>query len=148
MKIQSFLNYCGVRLKKQHQRIYLHHGASVARVCMHHTVMSLPNLLRSSCMLGFVPMSVLISVLRIHLQAVRTDAVAVLACAKCAHPCGCCCWLYCSWRRCVRCARIYCNRFFDATLNAKPFPLQLLVIDIDKWWLFCFILLTHAGHDK
>ena len=41
--------------------------------------MSLPNLLRSSIMLGLVPMSVLISVLRIHLQAVRTDAVAIFA---------------------------------------------------------------------
>ena len=44
--------------------------------------MSLPILLRSSSMLGFVPMYVLISVLRIHLQAVRTDAVAVLASAN------------------------------------------------------------------
>ena len=41
--------------------------------------MSLPNLLRSSIMLGLVPMSVLISVLRIHLHAVRTDDVAIFA---------------------------------------------------------------------
>ena len=41
--------------------------------------MSLPILLRSSVMLGIVPMLVLISVLRIHLHAVRTDDVAIFA---------------------------------------------------------------------
>ena len=41
--------------------------------------MSLPILLRSSVMLGIVPMLVLTSVLRIQLHAVRTDDVAIFA---------------------------------------------------------------------
>ena len=41
--------------------------------------MSLPILLRSSIMLALVPMSVLMSVLCIHLHAVKTDDVAIFA---------------------------------------------------------------------